>query len=48
MVTRNQILSRLDVLQKAGVALTNYGMALAYCNGIFDRVTAVFRSRKPF
>ena len=48
MVTRNQILRRLDVLQKAGVALTNYGMALAYCNGIFDRVTAVFRSRKPF
>lgn len=48
MVTRNQILRRLDVLRHAGVALTNYGMALAYCNGIFDRVTAVFRSRKPF
>ena len=48
MVTRNQILRRLDVLQKAGVAVTNYGMTLAYCNGIFERVTAVFRTRKPF
>ncbi len=48
MVTRNQIMRRLETLQKAGVAITNYGMALAYCNGIFERVTAVFRSRKPF
>ncbi len=46
MVTRNQILRRLEILQRAGVAVTNYGMALAYCNGIFERVSAIFRTRK--
>jgi len=42
MVTRNQILRRLEKLRTAGVAVTNYGLAIAYCNGIFARVTAVF------
>lgn len=43
MVTRRQILRRVEYLQKSGVAVSNYGMALAYCNGIFKRVTEIFR-----
>lgn len=47
MVTRQQILNRLDKLAARGVPVSNYGMTLAYCNGIFDRVTEIFR-RKEF
>lgn len=43
MVTRRQILRRLAKLQAAGVPLSNYGMTLAYCNGIFERVTGIFK-----
>ncbi len=42
MVTRRQILRRLIKLQEAGVPVSNYGMTLAYCNGIFERVTEMF------
>lgn len=42
MVTRTQIMRRLFVLADKGVALSNYGLAIAYCNGIFDRVTEIF------
>ncbi len=44
MVTRKQILNRLRPFIKAGIPVTNYGMALAYVNGSIDRVTNVFRS----
>ena len=43
MVTRAQILSRVHRLAEAGVPVTNYGMAIAWCNGIFGRVTEIFR-----
>ncbi len=42
MVTRAQILSRLARLQQAGVPVSNYGMTIAWCNGIFKRVTEIF------
>lgn len=42
MVTRTQIMRRLSILAEKGVALSNYGLTIAYCNGIFDRVTAIF------
>ena len=45
MVTRTQIMRRLEILQEAGVPVSNYGLTLAYCNGIFDRVTEIFRKR---
>ena len=45
MVTRTQILRRLDILKMAGVPVTNYGLAIAWCNGIFERATAIFRKR---
>jgi len=44
MVTRKQIINRLKLASQAGVAVTNYGMAIAYLHGIFDRATAPFRS----
>ena len=28
---------------EAGVPVSNYGLALAWCNGIFDRATKIFR-----
>ncbi len=43
MVTRAQILDRVTRLARAGVPVSNYGMTIAYCNGIFDRVTEIFR-----
>lgn len=45
MVTRTQIMRRLEILQQQGVPVSNYGMAIAYCTGIFDRVTDIFRKK---
>ena len=38
MVTPRQLYNRLLPAIEAGVPVTNYGMAIAYMNGIFDRV----------
>ena len=43
MVTRKQLLNRLKPFVEAGIPVTNYGMTLAYVNGIFERATKVFR-----
>ena len=45
MVTRTQVLRRLAKLCEAKVPATNYGLAIAYCNGIFERVTEIFRKK---
>lgn len=45
MVTRTQILRRLEILKSAGVPVSNYGLTIAWCNGIFDRVTEIFRKK---
>ena len=42
MVTRKQLLNRLKPYIEAGIPVTNYGMTLAYVNGIFERATAFF------
>lgn len=42
MVTRKQLMNRLKQFTKEDIPLTNYGMALAYMNGIFDRATQIF------
>ena len=42
MITRKQVLSRLIDAIDAGVPVTNYGLAIAYMNGIFDRAIAPF------
>ena len=45
MVTRTQILRRLSKLCEAKVPVSNYGLTMAYCNGIFERVTEIFRKK---
>ena len=44
MVTRKQLLNRLKPFTEAGIPVTNYGMTLAFVNGIFERATAPFLS----
>lgn len=40
MITGRQLVSRLKPAIEAGIPVSNYGMALAYCTGIFDRAIA--------
>ncbi len=42
MITRKQLYNRLQPAIKAGVPVTNYGMAIAYVQGIYDRAIAPF------
>ena len=42
MVTRKQLKERLRPAIEAGIPVSNYGMVLAYINGIFDRAVAPF------
>jgi [FeFe] hydrogenase H-cluster maturation GTPase HydF len=42
MITKKQLKNRLQVAIKAGVPVTNYGMAIAYVHGIYDRAVAPF------
>jgi hypothetical protein len=41
-MTRKQILNRLKDAIDNGVPVSNYGMAIAYMHGIFDRAIAPF------
>ena len=43
MVTRKQLHERLRPAIEAGIPVSNYGMVLAYVNGIFDRAVSPFR-----
>ena len=42
MSTRKQLLNRTNLFVNQGIPISNYGMALAYMNGIFDRVMEPF------
>jgi len=42
MITRKQLHNRLQVAIKAGIPVTNYGMAIAYVQGIYNRAVAPF------
>jgi [FeFe] hydrogenase H-cluster maturation GTPase HydF len=42
MITRKQLYNRLQPAIKAGVPVTNYGMAIAYVQGIYKRAIAPF------
>jgi [FeFe] hydrogenase H-cluster maturation GTPase HydF len=44
MITRKQIFSRLRVATDAGIPITNYGMAIAYVQGIYQRAISPFVS----
>lgn len=43
MITQRQIMNRLKPAIDLGIPISNYGMVIAYINGIFDRATAPFR-----
>ena len=43
MSTRKQLLNRTNLFVNQGIPISNYGMALAYMNGIFARVMEPFR-----
>ncbi|MDY0097735.1 MAG: [FeFe] hydrogenase H-cluster maturation GTPase HydF [Bacteroidales bacterium] len=42
MITRKQIHNRLKAAVRAGVPVTNYGMAIAYVQGIYQRALSPF------
>jgi len=42
MITRRQLHNRLQPFIKAGIPVTNYGMAIAYAQGIYKRAIAPF------
>lgn len=43
VITRQQVKARLLPALEAGVPVSNYGLALAWCNGIFERATRIFK-----
>ena len=42
MATRKQLFNRTNMAVENGIPISNYGMAIAYMNGIFERVTKMF------
>jgi hypothetical protein len=47
MITRKQLINRLKPAVDAGVPVTNYGMAIAYMHGIYERAVAPFAKLDP-
>lgn len=43
VITQKQVKNRLRPAIEAGIPVTNYGLAIAFMHGIFDRATAPFR-----
>ncbi len=43
MITRKQIMGRLKPAVERGIPVSNYGMVIAYMNGIFERAVKPFR-----
>jgi predicted GTPase len=42
MLTRREMLFRIEQARQAGVAITNYGMAISVLQGVIDRTLAPF------
>jgi [FeFe] hydrogenase H-cluster maturation GTPase HydF len=42
MITRKQLINRLKPAREAGIPVTNYGMAIAWMHGIYNRAIAPF------
>jgi len=42
VATRKQLLNRTNLAVENNIPISNYGMAIAYMNGIFERATRVF------
>ena len=47
MITRKQLINRLKPAIDAGIPVSNYGMAIAYMHGIFERAVAPFVKLDP-
>ena len=43
VITAQQVKARLLPALEAGVPVSNYGLALAWCNGIYERATKIFQ-----
>jgi len=46
MITHRQLVNRLKEAKNHGIPITNYGMAIAYVHGIFDRAVEPFMGKK--
>lgn len=46
MITRKQLINRLNSAKKEEIPITNYGMAIAYVQGIYDRAIEPFTGKK--
>lgn len=46
MITRKQLVNRLKPAVDAGIPITNYGMAIAFAHGIYNRAVAPFLKGK--
>lgn len=47
MMNRREVLTRIDACRRAGVPITNYGIAIALTHGIFERALAPFPQVRP-
>mgnify|MGYP001816245814 CR=1 FL=1 len=47
MITRKQLIKRLKPAIDAGIPVSNYGMAIAYMHGIYERAVAPFVKLEP-
>ncbi|MEN8227816.1 MAG: [FeFe] hydrogenase H-cluster maturation GTPase HydF [Bacteroidota bacterium] len=47
MITRKQLINRLKPAVEAGIPVTNYGMAIAYMHGIYERAISPFVQLEP-
>jgi len=45
MITRKQLINRLKPAIDAGIPVTNYGMAIAYMEGIYERAISPFNKK---
>ena len=46
VATRKQLLNRTNLAVKAGIPISNYGMAIAYMTGIFERAVAPITNKQ--
>ena len=46
MITRKQLINRLKPAVDANIPVTNYGMAIAYVQGIYNRAVAPFQNQE--
>ena len=42
MINKQEVLSRIDILDNKKIPVVNYGVALAYLSGILDRAKEIF------